>query len=45
MNRALVVLFIAGMLALSFALYRWQEARKPGLEPHAAEEIRKAQQR
>ncbi len=45
MNRVLLLLLIAGTLALGLAIYRSRASRNPGIEPHAAEEIRKAQRR
>ena len=45
MNRVLILLLIAGTMALGLAVYRSRAGRNPGIEPHAAEEIRKAQQR
>ncbi len=45
MNRVLILFLIVGTLALGLAIYRSKAARNPGIEPQAAEEIKKAQRR
>lgn len=45
MNRLLILLLVAGTLALGLAIYRSRASRNPGIEPHAAEEIRKSERR
>lgn len=45
MKRLFVVLALAGLIALGLVLYRKHYSTKLDVDPHAAEEIRKAQHR
>ncbi|MGI8746291.1 MAG: hypothetical protein ACR2NN_27680 [Bryobacteraceae bacterium] len=45
MNRLFLFLLLAGVFALGLALFRSRASRTPGTDPHASEEIHKAQKR
>jgi hypothetical protein len=45
MNRLFLLLALAALIALGLVLYRRHYSRQWNIDPHAAEEIRKAQHR